>query len=266
MKRFMPEIVALGAYDAALVNKNTEVTKHRRVHLYEIELVLEDGGTSHIGEDAYPIRAHNVIVGKPGQMRYTELPFKCLYLHLMAEDGELSALLDALPDVYTPADPQAIEISVRSLISAYTTPDVDGGMRVMAELCAFLSRLIRDARLTAGVAREKGNVAPIIERALSYMDEHDCQNITLGDIADHVHLSRIYFHNLFVAAVGRTPHRYLLERRLSRAQQMLMTTDKPLSEIALECGFSSQSYLNQVFQKELHCTPREYKKEMSLRY
>lgn len=271
MKRTMPEIVTLGAYDAALVHKNTEVTKNRRVHMYEIEMVLEDGGVSYIGDGtsparAYPVRAHSVICAKPGQIRHTQLPFKCLYIHLIVEDGELAALLDAMPDVYTPTDPQAIEVSVRSLLSAYTTPEIDGGMRVMSELCAFLSRLIRDARLTAGVTREHRNSARIIERALAFMDEHDDQNVTLEEIADHVHLSRIYFHNLFVAAVGQTPHRYLLERRLARAQQMLMTTDKALSEIALECGFSSQSYLNQVFKKELNCTPRQYKREMSLRY
>lgn len=266
MKRTMPEIVALGVYDAALVHKNVTVTRHRRVHLYEIELVLENGGVTHIGEESYPIRAHHVIVGKPGQMRYTELPFKCLYLHIMAEDAALCALLDALPNVFAPTDPPAIEAAVRSLISAYTLPDVDGGMRVSGELCAFLSRLIHDARLTAGLSREQGSQAPVIERAIAFMDEHECQNITLDEIAAHVHLSRIYFHNLFLAATGRTPHRYLLERRIARARQLLMTTDRSLWQIALECGFSSQSYFNQVFRKELGCTPMQYRKEMSLRY
>ena len=266
MKKEMPEIVALGVYDGELVHKNRMQTPPRRVHLYEIELILEDGGTTYVDDQAYPIRAGNVIIGKPGQMRHTVLPFKCLYLHLVAEDGELAALLEALPDVYTPADPLAIENSLRMLITAYTEPDLDGGMRVAAELCAHLSRLIRDARLTAGVLRERGNQAHIVERAIAYMDANNYQNLTLSDIADHVHLSRIYFHNLFVAATGRTPRRYLLERRIAHARQLLMTTDKSLGQIAMECGFSSQSYFNQVFARELGCSPKEYKREMSLRY
>lgn len=266
MKKAMPEIVALGIYDGALVHKNRVETPSRRVRLYEIESILEDGGTTYVDGSAYPIRAHNVIIGKPGQMRHTVLPFKCLYLHLVVEDEVLAALLDALPDVYTPADPTAVEDSLRTLISAYTAPDLDGGMRTAAELCAHLSRLIRDARLTAGVVREKGNHANIVESAIAFMDANDCQNLTLSQIADHVHLSRIYFHNLFVAATGRTPRRYLLERRIAHARQLLMTTEKPLGQIAQECGFSSQSYFNQVFQKELGCSPKQYKKEMSLRY
>ena len=266
MKRAMPEIIALGAYDASLVYRNATETKPRRVHLYEIEEVTEDGGTSWIDGRAYPIRAHHIIIGKPGRMRHTELPFKCRYLHLMVEDEGLAALLEALPEVYLPADPTALAQSMHHLIAAYTAPDADGGMSVAAALCGYLAALIRDARLTGGTRRETEDSPRIIERAIAFMDAHDCQNLTLCEIADHVHLSRIYFHNLFVTATGRTPHRYLLERRIWHARRLLMTTEMPLSEIAQHCGFSSQSYFNQVFRREVGCTPRAYQKEMSLRY
>lgn len=266
MKRTMPEIIAMGAYDAGLVWKNAAATHPRRVHLYEIEWVTEDGGTSYIDGAAYPVRAHHVIVGKPGQMRHTLLPFKCLYLHVIVEDEATAALLDALPDVYAPADPAAVEHSMQALISAYTDPAPDGGMRLAAALFSHFSTLIRDAQRVAGAAREHGGAMRTVERAIAFIDANDCQNITLAQVAEHVHLSRIYFHRLFVAATGRTPHRYLLERRISRARQLLMSTDKPLCEIAMECGFSSQSYFNQVFQRELGCSPGEYKREMSLRY
>ena len=266
MKRTMPEIIAMGAYDAALIWKNTAATHPRRVHLYEIEWVTEDGGTSYIDGKAYPIRAHHVIVGKPGQMRHTLLPFKCLYLHVIVEDEELSALLNALPDVYAPADDAAVERAMQTLITAYTDPDPDGGMQLASAMFSLFSTLIRDARRMAGATRERGGAMQTVERAIAFIDANDCQNITLAQVAEHVHLSRIYFHRLFVAATGRTPHRYLLERRISRARQLLMTTDMALCEIAMECGFSSQSYFNQVFQREMGCSPGEYKRDMSLRY
>ena len=62
MKKTMPEIVALGVYDGELVHKNRAQTPSRRVHLYEIELVLEDGGTTYVDGRGSPIRAHNVII------------------------------------------------------------------------------------------------------------------------------------------------------------------------------------------------------------
>ncbi len=265
MKKTVPEIISLGMYDAALVHKNVDKTRPRRVRLYEVEAVLEDGGTTHIGETSYPIRAGNIIVGKPGQMRHTELPFKCLYLHLLVEDERLCTLLDALPDVYTPSDPSVGE-SLREVIASYAAPDVDGGMGLAARLCEHLSCLIRDGQMVAGTARERGNHAHVIEQAIAFMDAHEQEEITLSRVAEHVHLSRIYFHNLFVAATGRTPRRYLLERRISHARRLLMTTEMTVGQIARECGFSSQSYFNQVFQRELGESPMQYKKEMSLRY
>ncbi len=265
MKKTLPEIIALGAYDAALVHKNVSETPPRRVWMYEIEVILEDGGATHIGGKSYPIKSGNVIIGKPGQMRHTTLPFKCLYLHLMVDDGELDALLRSIPEVYEPQS-DAIIASLERLISAYTSPESDAGMHTASELCALLSNLIRDARLASGNAPDSRRRADTIERALEFMNEHFCQNITLEQIADHVYLSRIYFHKLFVAATGRTPYKYLLERRLAHAQKLLMTTDLSVGEITRECGFSSQSYFNQVFRRELGCTPKGYKKQMSLQY
>ncbi len=265
MKKSLPEIIALGAYDASLIHKNALETPPRRVRMYEIETILEDGGCSYIDGREYPIKAGSVLIGKPGQMRHTVLPFKCLYLHLMVDDAELDECLRTMPDVYQPTS-AALSESLERLISAYTLPQTDAGMQVAAELCTLLSRLIHDTRLSATASRSGGKHAEAVERAIEFMDAHFCQNMTLEQIADRVYLSRIYFHKLFLAATGRTPYRYLLERRLAHAQKLLMTTELSLGEISRECGFSSQSYFNQVFLRELGSTPTEYKKEMLLRY
>ncbi len=265
MKKTLPEIIALGAYDASLVHKDLDETPPRRVWMYEIEVILEDGGMSYIGNKAHPVKAGNVIIGKPGQMRHTTLPFKCLYLHLMVDDSELDALLRSMPDVYAPQS-SAVTDSLERLISVYTTPESDAGMGTASELCALLSNLIRDTRLASGIAPDRKHHADTVERAIEFMNDHFCQNITLEQIADHVYLSRIYFHKLFLAATGRTPYKYLLERRLAHAQKLLMTADLSVGAISRECGFSSQSYFNQVFRRELGCTPVDYKKQMSLRY
>ncbi len=265
MIKLLPEIIALGVYDASLVHKSAVQTPPRRVRMYEIEAVLEDGGVTYFDSAAHPIRAGNVIIGKPGQMRHTALPFRCLYLHLMVEDDELDGVLRSMPDVYTPSSPALYE-ALEMLISAYTSPEADAGMQTASELCALLAWLIKDTRLIAGSTAERKSRTDTIERAIEFMNENYCQNITLEQIADHVYLSRIYFHKLFVAATGRTPYKYLLERRLAHAQKLLITTDLSVGEITHECGFSSQSYFDQVFQRELGCTPTGYRKQMSLQY
>ncbi len=265
MKKAFPEIIAFGAYDASLVYKGMSETPPRRVWMYEIEVILEDGGTTHIDHASYPIVAGNVIIGKPRQMRHTEPPFKCLYLHLMTEDEELRALLDSMPDMYTPSSGSVADL-MSQLIAAYTVPRADAGMHAGALLCELLSTLITDTRYVAGTVGGSKKHTDIIERAIAFMNENLCQNLTFEEIANHVYLNKFYFRKLFLAATGRTPYRYLLEQRLSLAQKLLMTTDLSIGAITRECGFSSQSYFNQVFSRELGCTPSGYKKQMSLQY
>ena len=75
----MPQIVNTGVYYATLVHKNIPSTKPRRVSMYEIELVLENGGYSYIGNGKYQIKKGCVICVKPGQIRHTDLSHKCYY-------------------------------------------------------------------------------------------------------------------------------------------------------------------------------------------
>lgn len=266
LDRIMPKVVNAGFYDASIVHKNVKETKNRKVHMYEIEFVLSNGGVSHISENSYPIRKNAIICAKPGQIRHTELPFKCLYIHFLAEDKELINLLNLIPDFHIPGRPKIYKNVFSRLISSYTSADLDFGTAVMANLFGLISILVNDTRFITNQSHSIINNADIINKALKYINENYCHSITLDDIAAHVHLSRIYFHNLFVSATGQTTRNYIQEKRLSKAKQMIITTNKSFAEIALECGFSSQAYLNYSFKKILNCTPGQYKKNSTISY
>lgn len=78
-----------------------------------------------------------------------------------------------------------------------------------------------------------------------------------------MHLSKIYFHNLFLKSTGQTPHEYLLSKRINNAKFLLTATDKNFSDIAYACGFSSQAYMTYVFKKKMSLTPMQYKKKLT---
>ena len=73
----LPEIVAIGVYNARLAHKNVLVTKNRKTTMFEIELPIEGGGISFINNESAAITENLVICAKPGQIRHTRLPFKC---------------------------------------------------------------------------------------------------------------------------------------------------------------------------------------------
>ena len=68
----------------------------------------------------------------------------------------------------------------------------------------------------------------------------------------------IYFHNLFTVATGKTPHQFLTEYRIENAKKMLWNTECILSDIATNCGYSSQQHFSTIFKKETGHTLTEY--------
>ena len=61
----------------------------------------------------------------------------------------------------------------------------------------------------------------------------------------------------FKQAMGITLHQYILQRRLKRAKRLISSSQLPLAEITLSCGFSSYSHMSQQMRKALGITPRQ---------
>lgn len=99
------------------------------------------------------------------------------------------------------------------------------------------------------------------ERAVrDYVHVHLGEAITLDDLASSVGLSRYHFARRFRVSVGTTPHEYVLQQRVARAQTLLTRTNYPLLDIALICGFADQSHFNRVFKKHVGVPPGHYRK------
>jgi AraC family transcriptional regulator len=86
--------------------------------------------------------------------------------------------------------------------------------------------------------------------------------LSLASLARESGYSRAHFLRMFRAATGLTPHQYVLERRLSSARKLLRQSRMLLADIALKCGFSSQTHMNDVFRKRLGVTPLKYRRDV----
>jgi AraC family transcriptional regulator len=98
-----------------------------------------------------------------------------------------------------------------------------------------------------------------MRRVLDYIEDNLDSDLSLEAMAAEVHLSPIYLARAFKAAVGRSPHRYVLGRRVERAKELLRDTELPVVDVALSSGFSSQSHLSYWFQRYMGVSPAVYR-------
>lgn len=115
------------------------------------------------------------------------------------------------------------------------------------------NRPLRDGARIGGLSRLS------LSRTLDFIDAHLDSNLSLADIAAVTGLSSHYFCVAFSRSVGMTPHRYMLARRIERAKVLLLGPSS-LAEIALDCGFNSQSHFTSVFGRIVGVTPARWRR------
>ena len=98
-----------------------------------------------------------------------------------------------------------------------------------------------------------------LKNALSYMEDHYSERVTLDALADAAGVTPKYLCRSFCSLTGKTPISYLNEYRIDRACEFLRTTDDTMLEIADKCGFSDQSYFVKLFKRQKGITPGEYR-------
>ena len=98
-----------------------------------------------------------------------------------------------------------------------------------------------------------------IKKILSYIEENYQNKITLNDIAGHIHLCESECTRLFKRHMNTTLFAFLQEYRIERSLEFLQAGE-PISDVALNTGFSDPNYYSKVFTKIKGCSPREYRK------
>ena len=99
-----------------------------------------------------------------------------------------------------------------------------------------------------------------VQKMIDFIEEHITENPTLDSISRSLHYSKFYCSRQFRLVVGMTLKQYLAGRRLYHATIQVRDTKKPIIDIALEYGYSSQAALTRAFQYTYGCTPSVYRK------
>ncbi len=98
-----------------------------------------------------------------------------------------------------------------------------------------------------------------LRRVMEYIEEHFAENISVQDLAGVACLSLHHFSRAFASTTNISPYQYVTNRRLTAGKKFLEDEDLSLTEVALMCGFASQSHFTTKFKEHLGLTPGLYR-------
>ena len=160
------------------------------------------------------------------------------------------------------ADPvvRHLLLSLRPTLAA--NPEETSGLfadHVAMAFAAHMARTYGEGRAPPPLPR--GGLAPWQERrAKEMLDARLDGSVSLAELAGACQLSVRHFARAFRQSTGQPPHRWMMERRLERAEGLLEFSSLPLGEIAASCGFASPSHFARVFRRATGMPPGEWRR------
>jgi AraC family transcriptional regulator len=124
----------------------------------------------------------------------------------------------------------------------------------------LMAHLVRSAGRERSQKLSRAGLSEMsLRRVVEFIEENLGQDISLTALAALTGTGVDVFARNFKARMGIPPYRYVLERRMYRAQALLTASGKPIAEIAFEVGFSSQAHFTAQFSKVMHMSPASYR-------
>jgi AraC-like DNA-binding protein len=106
----------------------------------------------------------------------------------------------------------------------------------------------------------KHHIIGHVIKAKKFIDENCCEDIDLESISDFSFISKFHFIRLFKKCYGRTPHQYLIEKRIQHAKKLLQSNCS-VSETCYQVGFDSTTSFAAVFKKYVGYSPSAFQKK-----
>jgi AraC family transcriptional regulator len=200
------------------------------------------------------------------------------FLHLYLPPGLLAAAADEVgaggggpaPTLQAPfgADDPLVEQILHALVRAEDRADPLAGLYVDALVRALTLHLLRHHAGAAPARPQRPPPTlgrPALALVLDFVEANLDRPMALAELAAVAGLSVFHFARVFRRTVGATPHRYVQERRVLRARELLAGSRLPMIEVAAACGFASPSHFATTFRRFTRLAPREYRRQAAAR-
>ena len=165
------------------------------------------------------------------------------YIHFLA-DSPMFGLYRYLSDrCSVPADGMS-EYLFKTVVDNFTSNTHESYMKVHGAMNLLLAPFFSD------VSADRHSLIKF-EGVLKFIDDNYKKDIRLSELASIMNISTMYFSNYFKQVFHISPKQYILNKRLSESQRLLLESDLSIKEIAYAVGFENESYFSEFFSKKV---------------
>ena len=268
-----------------LFTSNAEARKNNlRIHyhtLIEISLVLRGKGIYKTGNAVYSIQEGDIFFFRPNEahcitdieengMELLNLHIAPYYLYTNFQNAlnnnyikilavNFPLVSNKINDTLPPEQIETIKTFIFSIRSEFEQKRNDYVTLINNYISTILILFSRSYKNNRFSQKEKKNYQKLLS-AVKYIDTHYKEDITLDLLAQKVAYSRCYFSSIFKKCMGMSIWDYICIKRIEEALTLIKTTDKNITDIALDCGFNNTVNFNKFFKKYTNVSPSSFRK------
>ncbi len=123
-----------------------------------------------------------------------------------------------------------------------------------------LACLLEEILLTIAVGKARNNGYRALRSSIKYIHLNYTEKIQIPHLAKLEGLSNSRYITVFSKEMGKTPSEYILDLRLARARDLLLSTNMEISRVGVSCGYKDQYFFSKIFKKHMGISPQEYRK------
>lgn len=241
----------------------------------EIIMPLENMYTITIGKNDIELKTDDILFIFPGVIHAIKSPISGSRMIFQADLSMLRQMkeLDALFAFLSPAititahNAPLIHSKIKELLleikQEYNTGGSMTEASIYAKIISIFALIGRDQndkldRFDAGNQKQK-EYADKFSAICEYIADHCTEDLTLDFIAKKAGFSKYHFTRLFHQFTNITFYKYLNQKRVAFAQELLLNPELSVTEVALQCGFSNLSSFIRMFKMIKFCTPTEFR-------
>ncbi len=261
-------------YDTRSYDINMEFQHFHR--FYEIHILLDKEAAHLVDGNLYEMKQYDVTLLPPLKLHksiYPEgAPVRRLIIQFALPANGTFILKNDISDILSVfnCEPPVLRLTESCQTEAFShlnkiqklikTRPCDFSVLVFTEFIEFLYALKTSETENLYRQKAENTLEEKIYRVTSYIHAHFAEELSLESLAKMCYMSPTYLSHSFKTVTGFSLINYIQMTRISNAQQMLLSGDLKITDIAIKCGFNSFSQFNRTFNKLVKKSPSEFRK------